>query len=258
LDALFRTYLERSYPNINALNSAWGTKYAGFDDQNLRLPAVEPASAACAIDWTRFLTTLDFTYAPPRATDREAYRDFLVARYRQAADLNRAYGFTGGAALASFDEVGPRLWDTQLAAALPPSGRWFQDWILFVALALPMRRQAHRFTVLVPVSTDSDIQTQLRRADLARRIAEVQKPAHTQVDVQLYWAMFRVGAARLGSDSSLGKGSRFMALQLDASYLGSSYLGFVGSWSAQERTVIGRDRIERLPTSFNSSRSRPI
>ena len=43
----------------------------------------------------------------------------------------------------------------------------------------------------------------LERRAIAERVVAVQKPAHTVATVRLYWSAFRVGYARLGSDSAL-------------------------------------------------------
>lgn len=68
---------------------------------------------------------------------------------------------------------------------------------------------AHRFSVLLPVRSVNQSGYELE-ADmaLAKRIVEIEKPAHTVCDVRFYWAMNRVGAARIGSDTELGAGSR--------------------------------------------------
>jgi hypothetical protein len=62
------------------------------------------------------------------------------------------------------------------------------------------------------------------RMALARRIIEVEKPAHTEFDVRFYWAMNRVGEARLGQDSELGAGSRAPEL-IPPALIGTSYIG---------------------------------
>jgi len=93
-----------------------------------------------------------------------------------------------------------------------------------------MHRTAHRFSVLLPVdSVVSDTSVLEQRLGLARRIVELEKPAHTVFDVRFFWAFNRVGEARLGLDTQIGAGSRAPELVPDA-VLGRAYLGasFVG------------------------------
>ena len=76
---------------------------------------------------------------------------------------------------------------------------------------------------------------------LAQRIVEIEKPAHTVCDVRFYWAMNRLGEARLGADTELGPGSRAPDL-IPAAILGRSYLGsaFVGG---PQGRVAARERL---------------
>ena len=74
-------------------------------------------------------------------------------------------------------------------------------------------------------------------------VVRLEKPAHTDFDVKLYWALFQVGTARLGLDTSLGEGTRFVALVLGTNYLGQTFLTESHPWSVRDRNVIGRDRL---------------
>jgi hypothetical protein len=74
-----------------------------------------------------------------------------------------------------------------------------------------------------------DPEVEASQLALARRIVALEKPAHTVFDVRFYWAMNRIGEARLGLDSAIGQGSRAPEL-VPAAILGRAYAGatFVG------------------------------
>lgn len=263
LHARWRQWLAGRYADIAALKAAWSMSagatgsatggsaepdYLSFEDLRLVLPSVAPVNAAKAADWTRFLKEgLGFTWAvPDGAADLALWRDFLAGRHRQPADLNRAWGRTPANAVSDFGTV-------PYPPALPEHRTELGDWITFVSVVVPMRRGAHRFTVLVPVAPGDDREAQRRRRDLARRIALLEKPAHTVVDTRLYWAAFRVGEARLGTDTLLGQGSRFTALVLDRGELAASHLGWTEPWNVRGRMVVGRDPVAASPQTRGTS-----
>ena len=228
----FRDYLNSFYGSIQRLNDAWGTSYSSFDAVNL--PPTQPAKKTQAADWKRFLQgALGFTYAAVTSDDLQAYQDFLARQYPHISDLNTAYKLSGSNALPSFAEA-------QLPATFPAGGRVLQDWIEFVSVVLPTARNAHRFTVLVPVAASDDPNTQLSRLAVALKIATLEKPAHTIPDVRLYWGMFRVGEARVGLDTFLGQSSRSVALVLGRDYLSAGHLAFVEPWNATDRMTLAR------------------
>lgn len=101
---------------------------------------------------------------------------------------------------------------------------------------------AHRFTVLAPIDVSALPERRLRLREAVAAVVERERPAHAAFDVQLYWALFRVGGARVGYDTALGEGSRFTALVLGAGYLGQSLLGGEHPWDVTDRRVVGRDR----------------
>ena len=130
-------------------------------------------------------------------------------------------------------------------SVLPSDGAALVDWFQFQSVVIPMALKAHRFTVLLPwplhVSDTQGVEldnTQLR--DLAARIVDLQKPAHTTYTVKFYWAAFRIGDARLGDDTLLASGSRVPELVTQAvlgtNYLGDSYLGGPTATDAIRRT----------------------
>ncbi len=191
------------------LNSRYGGPY----------PISAPTNTAQAAAWKQFsLNTLGFL---PRIADSEGafWTDFLTRRYRQIAKLNAAWL----TAYASFDEIAQ-------FAALPSKAAQLRDWFQFQGVVLPGRDNAHRFTVLLPVpeSEALDPAAQQRRMELAKRVIDLEKPAHTIYDLKFYWAFFRVGEARLGEDSVLDYGSRAPRLLppmvLGTGFIASSYL----------------------------------
>ena len=118
-------------------------------------------------------------------------------------------------------------------AALPSDGATLLDWFQFQSVVLAMVRKAHRFTVLLPwplhvVDGAGNELDHVQLRELARRIVDLQKPAHAVFDVRFFWAAFRVGEARLGDDTLLASGSRVPELVepavLGRDYVGTSYL----------------------------------
>ena len=101
---------------------------------------------------------------------------------------------------------------------------------------------AHRFTVLAPVGLAASPEKRLRLREAVAAVVEQERPAHAAFDVQLYWALFRVGAARVARDTALGEGSRLAALVLGAGYLGQALLAERHPWEVHDRRVVGRDR----------------
>jgi phage tail-like protein len=117
---------------------------------------------------------------------------------------------------------------------LPSDGAALLDWFQFQSVVLAMVRKAHRFTVLLPwpmhvLDSAGNELDHVQLRELARRIVELQKPAHVVFDVKFFWAAFRVGEARLGDDTLLASGSRVPELVepavLGRDYVGTSYLG---------------------------------
>ena len=241
LHARWRGWLAERYGSVEALNAAWKTTHTSLEDRTIRLRATAPTSAPQRADWERFLREgLGFTYVPPSDADLSLWHAFLAGRYRQPEDLSRAWRRAGSAVVTSFESL-------PFPGALPAGGAELGDWITFVSVVVPMRRAAHRFTVLVPALPGEDPEAQRRRRDLAARIAEIEKPAHTLVSTRLYWAAFRVGEARLGTDTLLGRGSRFTALELGRGALAASHLAWTEPWNVRGRRVVGRDPASLRP-----------
>ncbi len=233
----YRDYLRQQYKTIDDLNKAWESSYNSFEA--ILLSPILPAHPATAADWRGFTgQAIGFTYAEVDTKDTPDYQAFLARRYRRVALLAETYQLSSATAPATFADV-------QLPGEndMPAEGRQLYDWIQFVSLVLPIKRNAHRFTVLVPVDTTSNREIQARLLGMVQRITSLEKPAHTDFEVKQYWALFRIGEARLGLDTLLDVGSRYTALVLGSSYLAEGYVAPALPWSQNERIVTGRDQV---------------
>ncbi|MGN7918649.1 phage tail protein [Lysobacter antibioticus] len=215
-------FLMSRYGSLPALNLAHAGAYAQVSQ--ILLPGTPSAREAASQDWQEFCARSD------GARERKLWHDFLARRYRRIERLRSAHL----AAWPEFEQV-------PLPDRLPASLAAQTDWLQFERQLLAMHRTAHRFSVLLPVaSVIADPYLLDERLALARRIVELEKPAHTVFDVRFYWAFNRVGEARLGLDTQLGAGSRASELIPDA-VVGRAYLGasFVGGAPRHQ----GRDRL---------------
>lgn len=203
-------------------------------------PLRAPTDATQATVWRDF--SLDVLGFVPAATDADAprWREFLARRYGRVAAFNLAHG-------ASLTDLSQAV----LPTALPADGAAQVDWYHFETVVLPVRAAAHRFTVVLPMPRGSAAQEQEQRDRLERalRVVELEKPAHTVFDVKFYWAMFRVGEARLGVDTLVDLGSRapelMPAMRLGREYLAESYLAPRPPQDAVDRRILGRDPLGR-------------
>jgi phage tail-like protein len=203
-------------------------------------PIVPPADAQERAAWSQFsIATLGFVPSSSGGATLHLWQDFLARRYRRIKSLNTFYQTTW----EGFEAV-------PLPDALPFDGAPLADWFQFESVVLRMQRAAHRFTVLLPVplSLAFNPAEHQRRMDLSRRIVELEKPAHTVFDVKFYWAMFRIGEARLALDTVLAQGSRapqlLPELVLDQGFVGESYLGAPVPENACDRFIMGRDPLQ--------------
>ena len=170
--------------------------------------------------------------------DATGWQEYLARRYRRIEAFHQAWKLTGSATRpSSFDDI-------SLPQQLPPDGAPLVDWFQFASVALPMSRNAHRFSVLVPVEPDLTSEERQRRLSQVETVVEREKPAHTDFEVRLYWALFRVGTARVGLDTALGEGSRLTAITLGSGYLGE---GLLAEELPQNRRIVGRDPIGGPP-----------
>lgn len=196
-----------------------------------------PANWQLAPGEVGYLPSLNLSGLDPDVV-QSAWQDFLLRRYRQVNVLNRAHG---------------SYWNTfsrvPMPGYLPFVGSLTRDWYLFENVVLAMHRTAHRFTVMLPASRDleADSPEHQRRLDLVRRIVELEKPAHTIFDVRFYWAMFRIGEARLGLDTLVDLGGRNPALMpgmiLGQGHLSEGALAPGHPQDVKNRSVLGRDRL---------------
>jgi phage tail-like protein len=229
--ARWELFLQRGYESIGAVNAAHGSAWRSFDDA--RLPTDEPAPAARARDWSAFLGSVI-------SRERKLWQDFLARRYRSVTALNTAWRthWSTFATVALPDRI---------PADLEPLADWFQ----FEGTVLAMHRTAHRFTVMLPLPRHlrTDTPAQRRRVALAQAVLDLEKPAHTTYDMRFYWAMFRLGEARLGEDTLIDLGSRSPELMgpmvLGDGYLAEAFLAAHAGTDAPARVQIGRDRVGR-------------
>jgi len=213
----------------------------------LRL-ATEPCAGEAIFDFTakprpggirlvEAFRTRPSTPSTPTAADTPLWTDFLTRRYRRIENLVAAWN----TAYNSFAEI--PLPTTPPRLATPRA-----DWQQFLDVVLPTRDAAHRFTVFVPVPAGGagTTATQQGRMDLAKRIVDLEKPAHTVYDIRFYWAFFRVGEARLGQDTVLDTGSRSPKLLppivLGDGYLASGYLAPGFPANVRDRQVLNSER----------------
>lgn len=221
------------------LEQRWQQALAGADQEGLSsYPLRAPEAATVASRWSAFSRrTLGFVPTSSGA-DAGAWQEFLASRYRSIAALNAAYGSSH----PSFSGLAP-------PSLLPDNGAALRDWFHFESIVQPMRQTAHRFRVLIPTSFGAGSATErASRLELAARIVELEKPAHTTFDLRFYYAMFRVGEARLGFDSLVDLGGRAPELMapfvIGPTHLAEGYLAARPPGDTPDRRVLGRDRLD--------------
>ncbi len=242
----FRTFLDRERSETSGeRGDVWGDR-PSFPPL---LPSTEvPNAEQKRADWRLFVrhvvegpyATIDEGTETGAARERstsatDRFRAFLQRRYRSLDDLPPAWV----QGVDSF-EAGTPLEEVDLPHELP-TGPALRDWMHFVGTALPIRRTAHRFRVLVPVDPNADVAAQRQRLDLARRVLEKEKSAHTAFEVVPYSAAFRVGSVRTGLDTVLGRGARYRPLLLGEGALAEDTLGRGHPENVPDRRVVGRD-----------------
>lgn len=184
-----------------------------------RYPVLAPTDAMQRGAWERFSRdTLGFV---PGGT-ATGWIDFVARRRGSPAPL-------------------PPTLPTTLPDLAPALGAW----VLFQQAVAARTPLAHRFTVMLPVGFG--VTPDPVRVALAQRIVALERPAHTAFDVRLFWAMFRLGEARLGLDTALGAGSRDAALMpsfvLGRDAVGGAHLAPGHPADLPDRVVLDRDRV---------------
>lgn len=234
-----RALLHQRYREFLAANGVTAATTEGC-------PLAPPQDAARASLWRRFgAETLGFVPAIA-GVSAASWRQFLARRYHGVATFNEVYGSSGAAAVKSFDAVAA-------PSSVPADGAPILDWYDFETIVVAMSAVAHQFSVLLPTdaSAQADSPEHQRRLDLAKRIVELEKPAHTTFDVRFYWSLFRVGEVRLGYDTWVGLGSRapdlLTPMVLDRGHLSASHLAPSHPQNVRDRVVLGRDRLGGQP-----------
>ena len=216
----------------DVLNQRWQAETSS----SIEFPIRDPQNNQSGV-WQSFARrTLGFVPSSDPIMDRSTWQDFLAKRYDLISAMNSAYG----QASSSFAQI-------DLPTSLPADGAPLLDWYEFESIILPMQRNAHRFTVLLPAASTITEDERQRRRDIAQRVLEWEKPAHTTFDMKFFWALFRVGEARLGEDTLIDLGSRAPDLMppfvLGRDYLSEGYLAPGYPQNVTDRAVLNRDRL---------------
>jgi phage tail-like protein len=221
-------FLSSSYGGkLAALNQAHGAAHSSFAE--IPLPRDLPGNVKAQADWREFLLLRD---PPATAHALDLWQNFLARRYRRISALNALYQTHW----TDFDEIA-------VPDVLPRDGEPLADWYQYQTTVKPMQQNAHQFSVFIPTpGPAADIDEVQGRMALARRIVDNDKPAHTIFDVGFYWALFRVGGARLGFDTLLDVGSRspqFMPpIVLGKNFVGESRLAAPPGYPGKERLTL--------------------
>jgi phage tail-like protein len=203
-------------------------------------PVRDPQDGDTARLWRAFSREVLGFVPSATVSDLAAWQAFLARRYRAARTLQPVYGASAAGAITLPDR-------------LPPDGRLLRDWFDFESTVMAVRRSAHRFSVLLPLPRSRDNTEEFRRTrlDLVRRVVDLEKPAHTVFDVKFYWALFRLGAARLGDDTLVYRGGRdrdlLPPLRLGEAYLAESHLEPGHPQNVDQRFIVGRDPRDDRP-----------
>lgn len=208
-------------PTLGAADrAAWIAYQQSGGDNN---PSELPQGNVSDESWAEYLKL--------RNRNRDRWQSYLRQRYRSIKALSAAHA-------TNWDDFA----QIPLPAYLPNTEAAIQDWLLFEGQLYPRENAAHRFSVLIPLSSvNANADELAAKMALAQRIVAIEKPAHAVFDVRLFWAMNRLGEARLGQDTLIGAGSRAPEL-IPPAIIGQAFLGsnFVGG---SQGRVAGRERL---------------
>ncbi len=234
----FQKFLAFKYQiesGIEMLNEAWDESYSDINE--ILFPTIRPLQIIQERDWREFTRDyIGFAYADVSNDDLPLYQDFLARRYQQINRFNNAYGYAGDFIFKNFSDI-------SLPDILPKNIVSLTDWVEFVSLVVPIKENAHKFTVLLPTQLGELPKSMALRKARVKDIIEREKPAHTQFEVKYFWALFQIGNARLGIDTNIGEGSRFVSLVLGENFLGQSFLAESHPWNVLERSIVGGQRL---------------
>ncbi len=227
----------------DVLNQRWREAFSLPAENEFPIRDPEDDRSDAWRSFTRAL--LGFIPSADPIRDKTAWQNFLSNRYHTIDTLRVAYGPLPSNVYRSFEHVG-------LPVDLPGDGPPLIDWFEFEGTVLLMQRTAHRFVVLLPASSQLTETQRQERMEIAQRVIDLEKPAHTMFQVKFYWAMFRVGEARLGEDTLIDLGSRAPDLMppfvLGRDYLSASYLAPAHPQNVTDRLVLDRDRLSNGQT----------
>ena len=202
-------------PSVGAQERArWQSYLSALGQSHEDHPVPDSGAEANQPHWSGFIKVPD--------SNRELWRQLLAKRYGRIESLNLAWSSDW----LSFDQI-------PLPHHAPDRETPTRDWLDFEGALAPLHNAAHRFSVLIPrQSTAFDPDQEMRLIQLAERIIRLEKPAHTVFDVRMFWAMNRIGEARIGRDTEIGESSRAPQL-VPSSILGRSAIGASFAGGAQ-------------------------
>jgi phage tail-like protein len=218
-DELSASFLERFLANVEGTYTAIEDKIAAvqmlFDARSVPAESLDWLASwfGVALDpaWDEAKRRLFIQNAPLFFQYRGTLRGLLMALH---------LAFDSCADKKIFDE-------DRFQSKNPRSIRIVEKFQTQIATTSQQRQDAaHRFSVLLPYmkTAASHLKDPQEQIEFARRIVTLEKPTHTVFDVKFYWALFRIGEARLGEDTLLDEGSRSPQL-MPPMILGQNYVG---------------------------------